>query len=175
MLIHATTLLLGEIGVVIRGASGAGKSSLAAQWLASPPRLPHMGSALICRLVADDQTRICAQNGRLLAGAPASLVGLLEMRGLGIASLKATNSTPSAFLHGRYEKKVDVGLVIDRVESDRMPENGEETVVLEGIPLPRLVLSPRLPDPTAHFILAMTYFAAYRSIFPAPASSFPLP
>ena len=63
-------------GVLLRGASGVGKSDLALR-------------ALACgwRLVADDRTLVWASGGRLFGRAPRVLAGLIEARHLGIGRL----------------------------------------------------------------------------------------
>ena len=62
-------------GVLIEGASGAGKSDLAL-------RLLDQGF----RLVADDRVLVWACGGVLYGRAPGSLANLIEVRGLGICS-----------------------------------------------------------------------------------------
>jgi serine kinase of HPr protein (carbohydrate metabolism regulator) len=82
--IHATAIAVGQRGVLIRGPSGAGKSDLALRCLAFAP------SALLrdtVKLVADDQVLLKSdhsQNPRLLATAPHTLRGKIEVRGVGI-------------------------------------------------------------------------------------------
>jgi HPr kinase/phosphorylase len=71
--IHASCVALRDRGVLLLGASGSGKSDLAL-------RLIDGGA----RLVADDRTLLFVKNGALHAKAPASIKGLLEIRGLGI-------------------------------------------------------------------------------------------
>ena len=72
-LIQATTLQVGAHGVMLLGASGAGKSDLALRLIAD--------GAL---LVSDDQTRLTLKDGKLIANAPTTIAGKLEVRGLGI-------------------------------------------------------------------------------------------
>ena len=80
-LLHATCVALdgrdGPLGVLLRGPSGAGKSDLAL-------RLIDRGA----RLVADDQCEVKVEDGaagsRWIARAPAAIVGVLEVRGLGL-------------------------------------------------------------------------------------------
>jgi serine kinase of HPr protein (carbohydrate metabolism regulator) len=115
--IHGTCVLLSEIGVLLRGESGRGKSDLAL-------RLIDGGA----RLVSDDRVALRAASGRLTASAPPALAGLLEVRGVGILPV------PSA-------ASADVGLVVDLVprdEVERLPQ--AETEMLMGITLPRLGL-----------------------------------
>jgi serine kinase of HPr protein (carbohydrate metabolism regulator) len=74
--IHASCVAIGARGVLLLGPSGAGKSDVAL-------RLIDGGA----KLVADDRTVLFAQKGALHARAPASIAGLLEIRGVGIVKL----------------------------------------------------------------------------------------
>ena len=84
--IHATSIRLGragapfgappDIGILLLGESGAGKSDLAL-------RLIACGASL----VADDRSELYVSRGALWARAPASLAGLIEIRGVGIVKL----------------------------------------------------------------------------------------
>ncbi len=71
--IHATTVALGDVAVLIRGVPGSGKSDLAL-------RLIDGGGIL----VADDQTALRLAAGQVMASSPASIAGRIEARGLGI-------------------------------------------------------------------------------------------
>lgn len=75
--IHATTVALGNKGILLLGDSGRGKSDLALRLI------KQMGAVL----VADDRTDLSVQNRRLIASCPAPLQGLLEVRGLGIVKM----------------------------------------------------------------------------------------
>lgn len=71
--IHASCVAIGRTGVLLLGKSGSGKSDLAL-------RLIDQGAVL----VADDRTILSLEKGALYARAPASIAGLMEVRGLGI-------------------------------------------------------------------------------------------
>lgn len=73
LLAHASCVSIGGAGVLLRGASGAGKSDVALRLID--------GGAL---LVADDQVHLARVGEQLVASAPARLSGLIEVRGLGI-------------------------------------------------------------------------------------------
>jgi serine kinase of HPr protein (carbohydrate metabolism regulator) len=128
--IHATTIAIGEAGVLIRGASGAGKSVLALALIGEARQ-----SRLFARLVADDRTALEARGGRLLARPVPPLEGLIERRGLGL--------TPEPHLPG-----VVVRLVVDLSgsEPERMPEPEQLVEQLAGIDLPRLTVMGRSGD-----------------------------
>jgi hypothetical protein len=74
--IHASCVALGTRGVLLIGPSGSAKSDLAL-------RLIDGGA----KLVADDRTLLFVKGGALHAKAPASIKGLLEVRGVGIVKL----------------------------------------------------------------------------------------
>lgn len=119
-LIHGTCVEVGGTGVLLRGPPGSGKSDLAL-------RLIDRGA----RLVADDQVDLAAGPGGLRARAPAALAGLLEVRGLGIATLPAAAGIPLRLV---------VDLVAEAAAIERLPE--ARSVTLEGVRLGHLVVWP---------------------------------
>nr|WP_314527739.1 HPr kinase/phosphatase C-terminal domain-containing protein [uncultured Brevundimonas sp.] len=121
--IHATTVAVrrseGWRGVMILGASGAGKSDLAL-------RLIGRG----WRLVSDDYTQVWASGGALYARAPAAIAGRIEVRGLGIVSA-ATRPVVRAAL----------AVACTREPVERLPEPRSRAFC--GVDLPLLTLDPR--------------------------------
>ena len=75
--IHGTCVDLNNNGIIIKGPPGSGKSDLAL-------RLIDEGALL----VADDRINLRVENNSLLAKAPKTIAGLLEVRELGIFTLK---------------------------------------------------------------------------------------
>lgn len=128
--VHASTVVIAEAGILIRGASGSGKSTLALALIATATQ-----SGRFARLVADDRTQIEARGGRLLARPVAPLEGLVERRGLGL--------TPE-----RHLAAVVVRLIVDLAgaETARLPEPEAMVDRLLGIDLPRLTLVGRAGD-----------------------------
>jgi len=124
--IHASAVLVGARAVLIRGPSGAGKSRLALALLATAAS----GQSVFTRLVSDDRSHLEAHHGRLLVRAPASLAGLIEVRGLGIRRLP-------------WEPVAVVGLVVDLAapDGDRLPAPASRQATLEGIVLSRLAVA----------------------------------
>lgn len=118
--IHATGIVLGRRGVMLRGPSGAGKSLLALalldEWAAQGRK---------AQLVADDRLEVTADKGRLTMHAPKSIEGLVELRGRGIVSRP---SVPKAPVH------LIVDLVPDLV---RMIEEEELVTDLLGVSVSR--------------------------------------
>ncbi|MEM9249341.1 MAG: serine kinase [Pseudomonadota bacterium] len=109
---HATTIAQNGAGLLITGRSGSGKSALALQCI-----------GLGARLVADDRTALRLQAGTLTARAPASIAGLLEVRGLGLMRLSPVADVP-------LRAVVD----LDTVETERLPPYRETRIM--GIALP---------------------------------------
>ncbi|MDD9842106.1 MAG: HPr kinase/phosphatase C-terminal domain-containing protein [Alphaproteobacteria bacterium] len=86
--LHATCLVIDDIGVLLRGASGCGKSDLALRVIKTD----------IGRLVADDQVVLTAQKNVLIARPPPRLAGLIEVRGLGLLPIAYEPSCPIKLL-----------------------------------------------------------------------------
>ncbi|GLK57053.1 hypothetical protein JOD31_003086 [Methylopila capsulata] len=119
--VHASVVVIDEAGVLIRGASGAGKTTLALALVREAAR-----DGRFARLVADDRARLTAVNGRLVAEAPEAIAGLAEVRGLGVV---AEACCPAAI----------VRLVVDLgAAGPRSPEAAELRTAVEGVTLPRL-------------------------------------
>jgi serine kinase of HPr protein (carbohydrate metabolism regulator) len=138
--IHACALVIGETGVLIRGASGAGKSSLVLALLEAAA-----AKGLFARLVADDRVALRAKGDRLIAAPHPALAGLVEQRGAGILPLS-------------HEKSARISCVIDFVDGggERLPEPGDLQSEVEGVTLQRVVLPSGLPlDAAARRILAV--------------------
>lgn len=128
--VHATALAVGEAGILIRGASGSGKSVLA---LALIALAGHSGQ--FARLVGDDRVELAERGGRLVARPVAPLAGLVERRGLGLTPEPAT---PAVVLR----------LIVDLIgeEPARMPEPEDLVDALCGVDLPRLRVAGRAGD-----------------------------
>ena len=119
LLLHATAVAIGGRAVLLRGASGSGKSDLAL-------RLIDAGG----RLIADDQCELCREGDRLVVRAPATIAGLLEVRGVGVMRLDALAEAP-------------VALVVDLVAADRVERlPARQTEWILGLALPLIALAP---------------------------------
>ncbi|EME70164.1 hypothetical protein H261_09527 [Paramagnetospirillum caucaseum] len=140
-LLHGTCVAIGGRGVLLRGPSGGGKSDLALRLID--------GGAL---LVADDQTRLERRGDTLVARPPATIAGMLEVRGLGLIRLPHLEQAP-------------LDLVVDLVpasEVERLPE--ANTLELLGLTLRHLRLAPFEASAAAKVRLAMR--ASTRDIMP---------
>jgi HPr kinase/phosphorylase len=130
--IHATAVMVGEGAVLIRGASGAGKSQLALAVIGA-----GTGRGIFTRLIGDDRVGLEVASGRLLVVGHPSIAGLIEERGTGLLSQNIA-------LQGV------VRLCVDLVEAaPRLPQEAERLVEIEGIPLPRLAIRRDVPPQEA--------------------------
>lgn len=115
--LHATSVAIDGVAVLIEGASGSGKSDLAL-------RLIDRGATL----VSDDQTLVVRTGKLLLARAPATIAGRIEVRGIGIVAMPHVDDVP-------------VGLLV-RVDGavERMPERRARKIA--GIDVRQFAVDP---------------------------------
>jgi serine kinase of HPr protein (carbohydrate metabolism regulator) len=110
--VHASTVASDGRAVLISGPSGSGKSDLAL-------RLLDRGFTL----VSDDQTIVRRDGDRLVASAPPTIKGKLEIRGIGIVEMNTVSDVP-------------VALFVELTsEIMRLPDDRRERPVL-GVNLP---------------------------------------
>ncbi len=124
--VHATAIVVGRAGLLVTGASGSGKSTLALGLV-----LAARAAGLHSALVADDRTLLRRAHHRLVASAPATIAGLVEIHHLG----------PVAMTH-EDRALIDLELFLDAADAaPRLQEAG--TGMLAGVALPRLILPSR--------------------------------
>ncbi len=129
--IHASAVAIGGRAVLIGGLSGRGKSDLAL-------RLIDRGAAL----VSDDYVFVRRQGDRLVASAPPTIAGKIEVRGVGLVDFPA-------------ETEVPVALFVDLdATPERLPEAGEQRT-LAGIAIPVVGLSALEPSAPIKVELAL--------------------
>jgi len=128
--VHGVLLQVCGTGVLLTGASGVGKSELALELLSRGHRL-----------VADDAPLLERREGRLWGRCPELLEGFLEVRGLGVLSVRALLG------EGAVLAEVPVELVVHLEPADaaamaRLPRLHpvRDEVELLGVILPRLHL-----------------------------------
>jgi HPr kinase/phosphorylase len=111
--IHASVVALGsQRGVLIKGASGTGKSLLAL-------RLMAYGA----QLVADDRVDLSVEGGQLIARAPPQIAGRIEAREVGLLQ---ADPMPRA--------RIILCANLDEIETERLPEQRKDRVL--GVELP---------------------------------------
>ena len=93
--IHASCVCFKNKGILILGDSGQGKSDLSLRLIM------ERGA----ELVADDRVDLKNESGSIVASAPASLAGLLEVRGLGLVKLP-------------FKKEAKIQLIVKLVSVD---------------------------------------------------------
>lgn len=109
MRLHSTTISWRGHAAIILGDSGRGKSGLAL----------HM-MALGCDLVADDQTELSIEAGKIIARCPDAIKGQIEARGFAILN---AHSNPKAQIACAVDLNID--------EEKRLPE--EKFMTLCGV------------------------------------------
>lgn len=149
--VHATAVAVAETGILIRGASGAGKSRLALT-------LIFMAESAGCfaRLVGDDRIRLESAGSRLVARGHPSIQGAIECRGRGI-------------LRAAYLDAVVLGLVVDLVASNeaelsRCPDDQEREVVISRVKIPKITIHSAL-GPTDQASRVLLHFRVRQIIF----------
>ena len=111
--LHASTVASDGRAVLIAGPSGSGKSDLAL-------RLLDRGFTL----VSDDRTILRREGEKLIASAPETIRGKLEVRGVGIVDVDSVTDVPIALV---VELTIDI---------ERLPDDSRERLILgAGIPL----------------------------------------
>ena len=122
--VTASAVVYRGAGILIRGAPGAGKSTLALM-------LVEDGG----RLVGDDRVHLGARNGRIIASGHGAIAGKIELRGRGLVERP-------------FERSAIVRLVVDCVAPDRierLPEPSSLTATLLGVRLPRQPIAANSP------------------------------
>lgn len=104
---HACALEINDIGILIKGKSGIGKTSLMLGLL-ERAKLEKFNAFMI----ADDQVFLNVYDEKLIASAPENTAGLVELRGYGILRMPHIKSC---------EIKVVVNILEDK-KIERMPD-----------------------------------------------------
>ena len=129
--VHASTVASNGRAVLIAGPSGSGKSDLAL-------RLLDRGFTL----VSDDQTIVRKDGERLLASAPPTIAGKLEIRGIGIVEMERTDDVPIALI---VELTGDI---------QRLPDDSRDRPIL-GIRLPIVTIDAMTASAPSKVALAL--------------------
>ncbi|GAA4759136.1 HPr kinase/phosphatase C-terminal domain-containing protein [Sphingomonas daechungensis] len=129
--VHASTVALEGRAVLISGPSGSGKSDLAL-------RLLDRGFML----VSDDQTIVRRDGEHLLASAPPTIKGKLEIRGIGIVDMETIGDVPIAL----YVELTS--------EIMRLPDDRRERPVL-GVNVPLVSVDAQTASAASKVALAL--------------------
>ncbi|MEP6983682.1 MAG: HPr kinase/phosphatase C-terminal domain-containing protein [Sphingomicrobium sp.] len=129
--LHASTVALDGRAVLISGPSGSGKSDLAL-------RLLDRGFVL----VSDDQTIVKKDGARLLATAPPTIAGKLEVRGIGIVDVERADNAPVALI---VELTSDI---------QRLPDDSRERPIL-GVRVPLITIDAKTASAPSKVALAL--------------------
>lgn len=129
--VHASAVAIDGRAVLITGPSGSGKSDLAL-------RLLDRGFTL----VSDDQTVVERCGDQLMASAPATIVGKLEVRGIGIVDVKTVTAVPLA-------------LIVELTsEIQRLPDDNRHRMLLD-VPMPLISVDPMTASAPAKVALGL--------------------
>ena len=129
--VHASTVAMDGRAVLISGPSGSGKSDLTL-------RLLDRGFTL----VSDDQTLVRREDDRLIASAPPTIAGKLEIRGIGIVDMEHVGDMPVALL---VELTSDI---------QRLPDDNRERPIL-GVALPLISIDAMAASAPSKVALAL--------------------
>ncbi|MBC6407987.1 MAG: HPr kinase/phosphatase C-terminal domain-containing protein [Rhodobacteraceae bacterium] len=130
VILHATAVSVDDAALVIIGASGSGKSSLALDMM-----------SLGARLVADDRVQLRRAGTEIIASAPDAIRGLIEARGLGILNAEPGAPCP-----------VHAVLDLDQIETERLPPQRTIRLLGQTRPLLHNVDTPAFPAALQHYL-----------------------
>lgn len=134
---HCSVVEISGAGILIEGDSGSGKTSLALGLLDA-----CISRKLSADLICDDQALLKNSDGNLLASAPDSISGLVELRGYGVRKMA-----------NKSECTIDlVARLVEDSEVDRMPE--PMATKLSGVELPMIKLPRRHEEQSVRIVLA---------------------
>ncbi len=140
-LVHGTCVALGRRAALLRGPSGAGKSDLALRFIAL-----SCDAASAPRLVADDQVFVETRgDGAPLVGAPETIAGKIEVRGIGIVNVPCIDEA----------RLVLVCDLVERPDMPRMAPEPLERTVIAGVSVPLMQLSAFEPSAPLKLKLAL--------------------
>ena len=137
--VTASAVVYRGAGVLIRGAPGAGKSTLALMLIADDGQL-----------VGDDRVHLGACHGRIIASGHGAVRGQIELRGRGL-------------IERPFEPSAVVRLVVDLIapgQIERLPEPDTLRTTLLGVSLPSQRLAA--DNPAAAMLVGEALVAAAR-------------
>lgn len=144
--VHANCVIVGTLGLLIRGAAGSGKSALCECLIEACRARGNLGV-----LVADDRVVLTAGRDGVLARVPEAIGGKIEVRGFALEDLP-------------HEPVARVHLVVDLKPMEvmeRLPETAVAREELEGVSVPAIACPAHRPDVSLRLVRW-----ALREIFP---------
>nr|WP_321446205.1 hypothetical protein [uncultured Cohaesibacter sp.] len=131
-IMHAASLVIGRVGILIRGATGSGKSLLQRHL-----RQVADQNGLYAALISDDYVRL--SSSARLGGCPPSLIAfapvatrrLQEVRGFGVTEISRTHHLSRAVMH----------LLVDLTNEEemaRMPSQDEAQIEVQAVRIDHL-------------------------------------
>jgi len=129
-ILHATAVTVAGRGLLIRGASGSGKSGLALEMMARG-----------ATLVADDRVIVSLRDNTLWLAPPAPLTGMIEARGLGLLYADISGPAPLTAV-----------LDLDTLETARLPQRRETMLHGQRIPLLHKTAHPYFPAALVQYL-----------------------
>lgn len=149
---HGCVLAINDIGILIEGRSGAGKTSL---MFGLVERFRRAG--IDTEIVCDDYCTISQCEQGLMASAPDPIAGKAELRGYGIVSVA-------------HRSNAKLGLIVSLVpdeDVERMPE--PQTATILNVTLPLIHVPERHEEAAVRIITArLGDFSDGRLPFPLP-------
>ena len=144
--VHANCVIVGTLGILVRGRAGRGKTSLADALMEAAGKKGNYA-----RLVADDYVHLSETGGLLLAKPPEAIRGKMEVRGFGVVNLP---EEPVAC--------VNLLVSLHPLEAmDRLPETSINLADLNGVEVPEIIC------PEDNLILSLRLVRwALRMLFP---------
>jgi HPr kinase/phosphorylase len=132
--VHATSIALNGKAVLIKGASGSGKSSAALELI-----------TLGAKLIADDQTILSLTGEKVFLSAPSTLPIGIEVRGIGVVNAPIC-------------KRAELKLVVDmsKLEKKRFPNYGDKKINILGYSFP-LYFFQGIKNPAASIYALMQF------------------
>ncbi|MEN3794491.1 HPr kinase/phosphorylase [Fulvimarina sp. MAC3] len=123
--VHGTALLIGTVGILIRGPAQSGKTSLCISLLRRAGSI-----SLNAYLVADDRVDLETRDAGIIMTAPEAIKGLMEISGIGILREETVETAP-------------LSLIVDLVTAEnrtRMPEKRDQRETVLGRSVRRIEL-----------------------------------
>ncbi len=132
--VHATLVRVFDLGLLLQGPSGVGKSELALD-------LVSRGH----QLVADDAVDVSRPAGGCLLGeCPESLLGFIEVRGLGILDLQASYGEGAVAASARIDFAIRIDQSDPRSEPMDRLHGRRHSLDILGVSVPEILLPARL-------------------------------